>query len=351
MDTSDLYTSELETNELKGETKPIDLEVKAGGEIGEIENSDLEVKELEGESRPVDFDIDTSGEIGEIEEIESDDMDDLITGRSVGEEIRNTPIKLASNINVSEGDNKIDFQQYELKNIKEAVEDDDVPNLGQVKEIAGDSVEVIQTVGNSETSVMSQKATTEMVYASTDRSKIAIGVTPTSSASNSIAIGKIAKASANYSVSIGCATEATGSESVAIGGNASSRKAIASGANTIALGSGANASASNSVAFGRNAVASHAASFALGSASTTTRDYEVVVGSGTGTTPTRFIANVTDPESPQDAATKNYVDSMYPVGCVYLSTSSTAPTFAGTWTSIGSQTIGSSTVYYYERTA
>lgn len=52
------------------------------------------------------------------------------------------------------------------------------------------------------------------------------------------------------------------------------------------------------------------------------------------------------------AATKGYVDSIYPVGSVFQSTSSTAPTIAGgTWTSIGTQTIGSSTVYYYERTA
>lgn len=41
----------------------------------------------------------------------------------------------------------------------------------------------------------------------------------------------------------------------------------------------------------------------------------------------------------------------YPVGSVYSSTSANLPTFAGTWASIGSQTIGSKTVYYFERTA
>lgn len=42
---------------------------------------------------------------------------------------------------------------------------------------------------------------------------------------------------------------------------------------------------------------------------------------------------------------------IYPVGAVYTSTDSNAPDFTGTWTAIGNQTIGTSTVYYYERTA
>lgn len=64
------------------------------------------------------------------------------------------------------------------------------------------------------------------------------------------------------------------------------------------------------------------------------------------------IISVADPVLAQDAATKNYVDSIYPVGAVFASTSATAPTIAGgTWTEIGAQTVGSSTVHYYERTA
>lgn len=46
------------------------------------------------------------------------------------------------------------------------------------------------------------------------------------------------------------------------------------------------------------------------------------------------------------------IKSICPVGAVFTSTSATAPTIAGgTWTEIGTQTVGSSTVHYYERTA
>lgn len=53
------------------------------------------------------------------------------------------------------------------------------------------------------------------------------------------------------------------------------------------------------------------------------------------------------------AADKSKLDDavVYPVGAVYSSTDSNAPDFTGTWTLIGNQTIGTSTVYYYERTA
>lgn len=56
----------------------------------------------------------------------------------------------------------------------------------------------------------------------------------------------------------------------------------------------------------------------------------------------------------QNAAIASALDSkqsIYPVGAVYSSTDSNAPDFTGTWTAIGNQTIGTSTVYYYERTA
>ena len=68
----------------------------------------------------------------------------------------------------------------------------------------------------------------------------------------------------------------------------------------------------------------------------------------------RTISKVKDPEESQDVATKAYVDAIYPVGTVIMSTADSVPNIAGgTWTLIGSQSIGSTpkTVNYFERTA
>lgn len=50
---------------------------------------------------------------------------------------------------------------------------------------------------------------------------------------------------------------------------------------------------------------------------------------------------------------QSLANTMYPVGAVYTNTSNVDPAtiLGGTWTSIGTQTVGTSTVYYYERTA
>ena len=45
------------------------------------------------------------------------------------------------------------------------------------------------------------------------------------------------------------------------------------------------------------------------------------------------------------------IDKVYPVGSIYMSTSSTAPTFTDiTFTSVGSMTVGTETIYVYKRT-
>ena len=75
-----------------------------------------------------------------------------------------------------------------------------------------------------------------------------------------------------------------------------------------------------------------------------------------GTYNARIFNLKAEPMAMNDAASAIYVASYFPVGTVIMSTSATAPSigvqvFGMTWTQIGSQTIGSKTVYYYERTA
>ena len=187
---------------------------------------------------------------------------------------------------------------------------------------------VVQTIGASTADVMSQAAVTGMVYqgnSSLPYRNVVIGdeaSVATQTNGSGVVIGYKAKN-----------TYAASSNGVVIGPQAET-----SHRDTVTIGYRANCSQQNSVSLGANSVAS--------------RNYEVSIGSGAASNGTRFIANVTDPTLAQDAATKNYVDSFYPVGTVYTSTSATAPTIAGgTWTEIGTQTIGSSTVHYYERTA
>ena len=252
----------------------------------------------------------------------------------------------------------------------------------------GSSVTVEQSTGTSSTSVMSQAATTNMIYPSgseTSKNNVFIqgagtgtigyvcigGLTPSGNineAYGSLALGTYATATGTRAIAISGGsgqTIASGNDAIAIGRDAKSKSAnaIAIGNyaqigtvcdDAIAIGTHAGKTSSNrqrSISIGDYASAG-VDSVALGAYSVTGRQYEVSIGAGSGTYVTRYLANVTDPTNAQDAATKNYVDNFYPVGTVYTSTSATAPTFAGgTWTEIGTQTIGSSTVHYYERTA
>lgn len=164
---------------------------------------------------------------------------------------------------------------------------------------------VVQTIGASTTDVMSQKATTNMIYPSgyeTSKQRIAIGYQNTVSNNWSTALGTYAEAASNYCIAIGSGYNAS---SKTIAGGSSSNSAIAIGyqalarpLGSIAIGAGA------SVSSGYNQ------SVALGSSSVVGRQYELSIGSGSAANGTRFIANVTDPTAAQDAATKNYTDNL-----------------------------------------
>lgn len=199
---------------------------------------------------------------------------------------------------------------------------------------------VVQTTGTSQTDVMSQVASSQLIYPSgeeTSKTKIAIGY--------NAAIGS----SENPMIAIGSQSQATKAEALALGNST-----VASGSGSITIGARSTASANFAIAIGSgtgaaNSQATNTNSIAIGTYAKTTRNNEFSIGDNTHT---KYLTNITDPSFAQDAATKNYVDSFYPVGAVYSSTSSTVPTFAGgTWAEIGTQTIGSKTVHYYERTA
>ena len=153
----------------------------------------------------------------------------------------------------------------------------------------GGDITVVQTTGNSTSDVMSQNATTSMVFQDP-------------STKRTIQIGDGASAG-NYS------------EGVAIG-----RNSYANGSESVCVGKGAGYSTSSSnyyVAIGAssgNSMTSVSGSVSLGAYSKATRAGEVNVGStsttyGYNSTNYRVIGGVHDPVDAHDAATKGYVDS------------------------------------------
>ena len=133
---------------------------------------------------------------------------------------------------------------------------------------------------------------------SVDGSSVAIGVNVVSK-NSSYSIGYKSSAETD-SVSVGFNTDAS-TKSVAIGSFS-----IAKGIGSIAIGSAGNGTIKTM------ALNNH--SIAIGLNSTTSRDFELSIGNTTDGSIdiTRYIANVKNPVLPQDAATKNYVDTNLP---------------------------------------
>ena len=146
------------------------------------------------------------------------------------------------------------------------------------------SINVVQATGTSTANVMSQNATTSMVFADpSTRKNVRIGADASVTANTiGVAIGKQATASNTYAVALGAYSQAAD-------------------VNGVAIGYGARGSEPNSVG--------------LGSYATPSRGGEVNVGTGTQTygynnTSYRLIGGVHDPQSAHDAATKGYVDGL-----------------------------------------
>ena len=145
----------------------------------------------------------------------------------------------------------------------------------------GSGPTVVQTTGTSTTDVMSQNATTSMVFADPSiQRKVQIGDSANASGTNSVAIGYRTVASQNYGVVIGDEAQVGSSHGVAIGFKASAQQ--------------------NSVAIGRNA--------------TTTRNGEMNIGTGShnngyNNTPYRVIGGVYDGQDAHDATTVGQVNT------------------------------------------
>jgi hypothetical protein len=185
----------------------------------------------------------------------------------------------------------------------------------------GGGVTPVQVTGQSTSAVMSQKATTDMIF-NPDVKSVQVGRNSSSTNADSMAMGNNSTASAFNSMAMGFYSTAHGSNAVAIGATA---KANAGG--SLSIGSNSDAgSGTNAIAMGTNAlVANKAYSASFGSSAECSADYAVALGYmsksteagtvsvGDGSTNANYgfrrIVNVKDPINDQDGATKKYVDS------------------------------------------
>lgn len=152
---------------------------------------------------------------------------------------------------------------------------------------------VVQTTGTSTTDVMSQNATTSMVFADpSTKYRVQIGDGAGAGGTSSVAIGRMSTAN-NRSVSIGPFAQEPGT-GVSVG--------------TVNIGYSANINNLNnapySVAIGAGSKATAQGEFNIG----TGGDSELIT-SGYNNTQYRLISGVHDPVNAHDAATKGYVDA------------------------------------------
>ena len=183
----------------------------------------------------------------------------------------------------------------------------------------GGSVTVVQTIGTSTTDVMSQDATTKMVFENAKDARIKIGNGASTNNGGAVAIGRSATASGANSVAVSAiGGTASGASSVLIGRNGTALRqgSICVGYATIAQGNGSIAiggySGDSDAAFVQN---NKHGGIAIGVGSQVTEVGEMNIGDRTSTygynsSAYRLLSGVYDPQSAHDAATKGYVDGL-----------------------------------------
>lgn len=176
------------------------------------------------------------------------------------------------------------------------------PDTYTWSEVGGSGVNVVQTTGTSTTDVMSQDATTSMVYSDP-------------SARKKIRIGYNSKADYDYQVSIGAPCNInTTTPATAIGYNA-----YVSGNYSMAIGTdNPRVTADRATALGHNASVTANGGVAVGSGASAQQQGEFNIGSGNiyygyNNTNYRLLTGVHDPVNAHDAATKGYVDTNTPI--------------------------------------
>ena len=145
-----------------------------------------------------------------------------------------------------------------------------------VGEAGGGAPNVVQVIGSSTTDVMSQDATSKLVFnGGSYPIAIRIGNENNTNDMSTISIGAFNKVGGSGGVSIGANAEAISNNSPIAIGNA----AKASDDNAIALGRSASAGGYEGISIGRSANASSFQSISIGSYAKTTASYGVTIGS------------------------------------------------------------------------
>lgn len=187
---------------------------------------------------------------------------------------------------------------------------------------AGSAINVVQTMGTSTTDVMSQNATTSMVFAdpgTKEKVRIGNGTTSGNRAVHSVTIGHDASSTQEADIVIGYgarngSTDKISGDNVLIGRQANATSNSSHGVivgpssslvhsyGGVALGKSTSVEANYSVALGSYSKATEKGQVDI-STSATTNTY------GYNNSQYRLLTGVYDPQSAHDAATKGYVDT------------------------------------------